>query len=353
MKLITFCTVITVWLLSMASLQAQDTDILDRIEVLEATKDRIVDEEKEALKISVEGVNERVERQELTQAEANELKQRLAEKHALNIENRVAIIDNKIELLRRNDDVTVLDENGDRFVIEIGSDNDDENSFIFIGNQSRARKYDRRTTSDFVFAFGLNNVIVDGELGDDLYKVGGSRFAELGWAWKTRVFKESNWLRLKYGFSFQFNGLKPTDNRYFVDTGSQTELQTFDMDLDKSKFRLDNLVFPVHFEFGPSKKIEKDTYFRYSTHNKIKVGLGGYAGLKLGSRQKLRYDDMGQEVERKEKGNFNTNNFIYGVSAYVGWGDVGIYAKYDLNTIFKDNPVEQHNISLGLRFDLE
>ncbi|KAA3625004.1 MAG: hypothetical protein DWP94_02105 [Flavobacterium sp.] len=353
MKLITFCTLVTVWLLGMASIQAQDPEILSKIEVLEATKDRIVEEEKDALKASVEGINQRLELEQISQAEANELKQKMAEKHALNIENRLAIIDNKIELLKRNDDATILDDDGDRFVIEIGSGEDNDNSFLYIGKQNRARQYDRRTSSDFVLAFGLNNVIVDGELGDDLYKVGGSRFAELGWAWKTRVFKESNWLRVKYGFSFQFNGLKPTDNRYFVDTGSQTELQTFDMDLDKSKFRLDNLVFPVHFEFGPSKKIEKDTYFRYSTHNKIKVGLGGYAGLKLGSRQKLRYDDMGQEVERKEKGNFNTNNFIYGVSAYVGWGDVGLYAKYDLNTIFKDNPVEQRNISLGLRFDLE
>ncbi len=353
MKLITFCTVITVWLLGMASIQAQDSEILSKIEVLEATKDRIVEQEKDALKASVEGINQRLELEQISQAEANELKQKIAEKHALNIENRLAIIDNKIELLKRNDDETILDDDGDRFVIEIGSGNEDNNSFIFIGNQNRARQFDRRTTSDFVLAFGLNNVIVDGKLGDDVYKVGGSRFAELGWAWKTRVFKESNWLRVKYGFSFQFNGLKPKDNQYFVDTGSQTELQTFDLDLDKSKFRLDNLVIPVHFEFGPSKKIEKDTYFRYSTQNKIKVGLGGYAGLKLGSRQKLRFDDMGQEVDRKEKGDFNTNNFIYGVSAYVGWGDVGLYAKYDLNTIFKDNPIEQRNISLGLRFDLE
>ncbi|MBT8275282.1 MAG: PorT family protein [Bacteroidia bacterium] len=353
MRLITFCTVITVWVLSMPFTWAQDTQVTERIEILEATKDRIVDEEKDALKASVEGINQRLENGDITEAEANELKQKMAEKHALNIENRVAIIDNKIELLERNQDMEVLNEDGDRFVIEIGNDGEDDNSFIYIGKQNKARKYDRRTTSDFVFAFGLNNVIVDGELGDDIYKVGGSRFAEFGWAWKTRVFKESNWLRVKYGFSFQFNGLKPTDNRYYVDTGLQTELQTFASDLDKSKFRLDNLVFPVHFEFGPSKKIDKDTYFRYSTRKKLKVGLGGYAGLKLSSRQKLRYDDMGQEVERKEKGNFNTNNFIYGVSAYLGWGDVGLYAKYDLNTIFKDNPVEQRNISLGLRFDLE
>ncbi len=52
MKLITFCTLVTVWLLGMASIQAQDPEILSKIEVLEATKDRIVEEEKDALKDS-------------------------------------------------------------------------------------------------------------------------------------------------------------------------------------------------------------------------------------------------------------------------------------------------------------
>ncbi len=352
MRLITLCTAITVWVLSMAVTQAQETEILNKIEVLEATKERVVSEEKEALKVTVEGINQRLDLGEITEEEASTLKQREAEKHAMNIENRLAIIDNKIELLKRNDDVGVINDDTDRLVLRIGGEDDDD-AFIWIGKNSRARKYDRRTTSDFVFAFGLNNVIVDGELGDDMYKLGGSRFAELGWAWKTRVFKESNWLRVKYGFSFQFNGLKPEDNQYFVDTGSQTELMTYPLELDKSKFRVDNLVFPVHFEVGPSKKIEKDTYFRYSTHKKIKLGVGGYAGFRLGTRQKLRYDDMGQEIKEKQKGNFNANNFIYGLSAYLGWRDTALYVKYDLNTIFKDNPVEQRNISLGLRFDMD
>jgi len=44
-----------------------------------------------------------------------------------------------------------------------------------------------------VLAFGLNNAIVEGESFDDSpYKIGGSRFFEIGWAWKTRVFKNSN-----------------------------------------------------------------------------------------------------------------------------------------------------------------
>jgi hypothetical protein len=205
-----------------------------------------------------------------------------------------------------------------------------------------------------VFAAGLNNVIIKGQsLEDSPYKIGGSRFAEIGWAWKTRVFKDNNWVRIKYGVSFQFNGLKPEDNQYFVDTGSQTELQEYPLELDKSKFRMDNLVIPIHFEFGPSKKIEKEDYFRYSTHNKIKVGLGGYAGINLGSRQKLKFNEDGEDIKQKLKADYNTNTFIYGVSAYIGWRGAALYAKYDLNTIFKDNPVQQRNVSLGLRFDVD
>lgn len=352
MKLITFCTVITVWVLSVAVTQAQETEVTKEIQLLEAMKERVISEEKDALKSEVEAINQRLDKGSISEAESNEFKQKSAERHALNIENRLAILENKIALLERNDDVTVITEDEGRFVLRISSDNDDE-PFIFIGKSNKERKYDRRTTSDFVLAVGFNNVITDDGLGDDDYKLAGSRFAEIGWAWKTRVFEESNWLRIKYGLSFQFNGLKPTNNRYFVDNGSQTSLETFRVDLKKSKFRLDNLVVPVHFEFGPSKKIEKENYFRYSTHDQIKIGLGGYAGIKLGSRQKLRYKEMGQTVELKEKGDFNTNNFIYGVSAYLGWHDTAIYVKYDLNTIFKENPVEQRNISLGLRFDMD
>jgi hypothetical protein len=336
----------------MAVTQAQETEVVKEIQLLEAMKERVVSEEKDVLKTEVEGINKRQENGAISEAEATVLKQNAAEKHALNIENRLAIIDNKIALLKRNDDVEVLTEDEDRFVLRISSDKDDE-PFIFIGKNNKARVYDKRTTSDFVLAVGFNNVITDGGLGDDTYKLAGSRFAEIGWAWKTRVFKETNWLRIKYGFSFQFNGLKPTDNRFLVDTGSETVLETFPLDLKKSKFRVDNLVIPLHFEFGPSKKIDKESYFRYSTHNQIKIGIGGYGGVKLGARQKLRYKDMGQTVEEKQKGDFNTNNFIYGVSAYIGWRDTALYVKYDLNTIFKDNPVEQRNISLGLRFDMD
>ncbi len=343
MKTITYCIALVMWVLTMVSTHAQENSI----EALESAKEQVINDEKDALKKEVETINKRFDNNEITIVEAERLKEEAAEKRALNIENKLAIIDNKIALLKRNGE-----EESDVDKLEIKFFSNKE--IIGFDYTPKKRKYDRRTTSDFVFAFGLNNVITEGEsLGDSDFKVAGSRFAEIGWAWKTRVFKETNWLRVKYGFSFQFNGLKPTDNRYFVDTGSQTELQTFDLDLDKSKFRVDNLVVPVHFEFGPSTKIEKEDYFRYSTHNKIKVGLGGYAGIRLGTRQKLKFDENGESVKQKLKGNYNVNDFVYGLSGYIGWRDAALYIKYDLNTLFKDNPVEQRNVSLGLRFDMD
>ncbi|MEZ4858590.1 MAG: hypothetical protein R2781_07245 [Flavobacteriaceae bacterium] len=349
MRLIHFCTAIAVWLLAFGQIHAQETVI----ETLEISKEAIINEEKDLLKAEVESINKRLEAFEITETEATQLKQAAAEKHALNIENRVAIVENKIALIQRNKTVEVIDDE-DRAVLSIGFGGKEKDGFIYLGKKYKERKYDLRTTSDFVLAFGLNNAIGDGQsLNDSDFKIGGSRFAEIGWAWKTRVFKESNWLRIKYGISFQFNGLKPTDNRLFVDTGDMTELQTFEGDLKKSKFRMDYLVIPIHFEFGPSKKIEKETYFRYHTHNQIKIGIGGYAGLNLGARQKLKFDEDGESIKQKLKANYNTQNVIYGLSGYLGWRDIALYAKYDLNSIFKNNAPELHNISLGLRFDMD
>jgi len=261
---------------------------------------------------------------------------------------------------RNGDNVLELDTLNYSSQIEIGFGGRDGDEERIIGirfkenPRTRNIPYDRRTYSDFFLAVGLNNAIIDGQSLEDIpYRVGGSRFFELGWQWRTRVFKNTNFLRLNYGFSFQFNGLKPKGNQYFVagDNG-QTELQEFEFDLRKSKLRMDNLVFPVHFEFGPSKLKKTENKVRYSLRNQFRLGLGGYGGFNLGTRQKLKYNRNGERVKDKLKRGYNTSGFVYGLSAYGGFDGVLLYVKYDLNPIFSNALVEQRNVSLGLRFDL-
>jgi hypothetical protein len=337
-------------------LGAQEEETLAyQVAQLEKKKETVAQVEREALKNEVEIINRRLDNDEISKDEAQQLKEEAAKKHAMNIENKVAILDNTIALLKRKG---IVDLNTDTSNIEIGfGAGDDEGDVLFgikynTGKQKEIR-YDRRTYGDPVIAFGLNNALIEGQsLEDSPYKIGGSRFFEIGWNWRTRLLKNSNAVRLHYGASFQFNGLKPVDNQYFVVENDQARLEEFEFDLDKSKFRMDNLVFPVHFEFGPSKLSEYEESIRYSIRNKFRFGIGGYLGFNLGARQKLKYEIDGNNVKDKLKRDYNTSNFVYGISSYIGFDSVLLYAKYDLNPIFQDTAVEQHNISLGLRFDL-
>ncbi|WP_299105032.1 hypothetical protein [uncultured Winogradskyella sp.] len=350
--------------LSNLQAQTQEVDSIQKEKIdskivkLEEEKSKIEENEKSILKLKIQKINDRLDADEITAAEAENLKKEAAKTAVLNIENRTVIIDKQIELIKRNaynsDQYSKDDDVG--FTFRIGGDSSEHDKFLYLGDSSKdkPRKYDLRTSSDLVFAFGFNNTLIDGQnLDDSPYKLGGSGFIELGYAWKTRIFENTNFWRLKYGFSFQWNKLKLKDNNYLVNTNGDISLQEFPLDASKIKFRTTNLVFPMHIEFGPSKKIEKEDYFRYSTHKKLKIGLGGYAGINIGSVQKIKYKEDGEREKDKQRDQFEVSDLVYGLSGYVALGEVALYVKYDLNPMFKNQVVDQNNISVGLRFDMD
>jgi hypothetical protein len=149
-----------------------------------------------------------------------------------------------------------------------------------------------------------------------------------------------------------YNYLRPTENRSFAINGNQTNLVVNAIDLNDSRFRNVYLVVPIHLEFDFSaKKMKEDKPF-FKTHQSVRFGIGGYAGINLKSKQIITYDDNDLKTAERTRGDFNTNNFIYGLSTYIGYKETSLYIKYDLNPLFKDNVVKQNNVSLGLRFDL-
>ncbi|MEC3905592.1 hypothetical protein VOI54_01040 [Tamlana sp. 2201CG12-4] len=360
MQIITKYLVLVALCFAVQLINAQDSirvvSKTQKIEELKTLKENIEKEERTLLKAQVEAINSRWNKGEITEERANTLKKEAAKKHALNIENRIAIIDNKIALLERNDGRYVTNDKIEQPKTDRDDEEEDDSFFgIVIKEKKKTKKYDRRTRSDIVFAFGFNNAIIEGQsLDDSPYKIGGSGFMELGFAWKTRLLDNSNFFRLKYGVSFQWNKLNIKDNKYLVNNEGTIDLETFPLGVNKVKFRTTNLVFPVHLEFGPSKKREYDDYFRYSTHRQIKFGVGVYGGFNLGTLQKLKYiKEDGGKAKDKFKSGYNTSDLIYGLSGYVALGGTAIYVKYDLNPIFKNQEIEQNNISLGVRFDMD
>jgi hypothetical protein len=330
----------------------ENIDNSEKIELLEQRKEQLISEEKDALKKAVIEINERLDKGEITVQEADEQKMAVADKHALNIKNKSAIIDNSIALLERGetDEIKEIKPDGVKIIL---FDFENEEALVAVKNSKKAKKFDKRTHSNFLIAFGLNNAIIKGQsFNKSPYRVGKSKFFEIGWVWSTRVLNNSNAVRFRYGFSFTFNGLNPTDNMYFVQDGDLTYLDEFYTDLTKSKLRTDNLVVPMHFEFGPSKKSEGHHYIRYSSKKKFKYGIGGYVGFRLGTRQKLKYYENGSKQKETIKKSYNTGNLIYGLSSYIGYSVFSIYTKYDLNNIFNPPNRKENNISIGIRFDL-
>jgi hypothetical protein len=137
----------------------------------------------------------------------------------------------------------------------------------------------------------------------------------------------------------------------FATVNNTTVLVDSGRNLDMARLRYVNLVIPAHLEFDFTKKRTNGDKVYYPTHDSFRIGIGGYVGVNVKEKQKLRFDDEDFKVRGKDKGDYNVNDFVYGLSAYIGYGEVSLYAKYDLQPVFNNAEIDQNNVSLGIRFD--
>ncbi|WP_281636265.1 hypothetical protein [Flavobacterium marginilacus] len=327
---------------------------------------KISDYEKNALKTEIDSIDNEVAKGMISKEKGENLKLKKAEIHAGNIEKNVFVEEKKLnQLVQDRVDGKVEAEKvnkseGARFTIGDYNDCTDEDKTIvnltsmkvYHGQKDVENRQSKRTTTQFVFAFGANNLVTDKQVANSDFKYFKSHFYEWGITGNTRILKEDNLLHFKYGMSLMYNNLRATDDRYFEKNGAQTNLVASTVHLEESRFRNVYVMVPLHLEFDFTKKEVRDDASYFRTHKSARIGIGGYAGFRVKSKQILYFDDaVGNDVEQKTKGNFNVNDFNYGLSTYVGYKSTSVYLKYDLQPLFENNTVDQNNISLGLRFD--
>lgn len=354
--------------------RAQSDSFEARIREIKNDIEIITKQEKATLEAEVAEINAKLNEKKITASEAEIQKRAKAEACADRIEARVEPLERELQRLVKGE--VEAQESDEDFIEDIMDDAEEdiedaredieeakedikeamEDIKISLGKKKRKKnRSESRTTSQFVFAFGINNVANDGSLNslnDNGIRASNSRFYEWGWTWKTRLLENSPFLNLKYGPSLTYNNLRPENNQYYVKNDRQTVLTAHPQTLsDEAYFRTINLVFPVHLEFDFSKKRTHDDQVVVKTQKGFRLGAGGYAGLNVRSKQILEYKSDGLTTEQETRGDYNVNSFVYGVSGYVGYKDISVYVKYDLNPLFQDNAIDQNNVSLGLRFD--
>ncbi|SDD01375.1 hypothetical protein SAMN04488104_101214 [Algoriphagus faecimaris] len=84
----------------------------------------------------------------------------------------------------------------------------------------------------------------------------------------------------------------------------------------------------------------------------VRIGVGGFAGLRIGGRGKFVYDNPeGNKEKLFTKSNMYVNNFRYGLRAEIGVGELDLYFNYDANSLFETGKGPDVNaFSFGLIF---
>ncbi|TXD50806.1 MULTISPECIES: hypothetical protein [unclassified Polaribacter] len=352
--------------------QSQEKTFEKEVHKISKRIENITTKQKDSLKVKVVNIDKRLDKGEITKTTAETLKQEVAAYHARRIETLVSEQERLLQLLVQDktngkiassnelyfndDDINTFTVGHKTFRFSI---NDEDNDHLNTEKHPEDKKKDRglgnRTTSQFVFALGVNNVLDNNDfssLNNSEYQFWRSRFYEVGFTWKTSITKRPSQLYFKYGVSFLWNNLRPENNQFHLKNDKVTELQDFPENLSESRLRHVQMNFPMHLEWDLSKNsVFKDGGISDRTNQAVRLGVGGFVGFKLGTRQYLEFDDANNiDIEEVQYDNFNMNTVNYGLSAYVGYKATSLYLKYDLNPLFKNT--ETRNISMGVRFDL-
>ena len=352
--------VLLLFALSIFGMQAQETDPNKRLTEITADISNFVKQEKADLKTKLLEVEKRLKAKEITNEEAESLKQKYTQNSSSRIaeytETKTAKIGEIVEeIVNEGTKVIVINDDTE------DEENDDDKKDVILKinipkdkiTKKKKDKKPKRTVDRFVFAVGMNNVIANGDfstLESSDYKMWQSNTVEFGWAWKTRVIEKSSLLNLKYGFGFRWNVYSPKGNLFHVDSGDNTDLVTHVESLDKSKLSSTYLVTPVYLEFDFSKPKITDGKTKLRRNKSVRLGLGGYAGLRLwNTNQTIEYSNDIGDIETKIKSDYNLGRFKYGIATYLGYEDVSVFVNYDLNPLFENQDL--NNVSLGLRWD--
>jgi len=335
-----------------STVYAQDKTFEEKAKILKIKIENVTAKERSLLKEAIKNINKRLNSHEITAIEAQKLKESAALKSAKNIQDKVTLIENELRNLIKNkvDKTIYKEENGKRFSIG-GFDID----YTKYHRRHHHKDYWKRRTHNYtVLSVGLSNLAIDDDLGSlenndiDFWE---SHYFEIGSNSKTRIFKNSSFLYVDYGFSLIYNILSPNQNKYFEVNGNVTDIKVYSEILDKSKFKNVQLIFPAYLEMSFSQPYQNHGTKRFRLNRGFKIGLGGFLGLNLKSKQILKYKVNNVKIKDFKKGDFNVNNFLYGLNAFVGVNDTSIFVRYHLNSVFKNNLLNQNNVAFGLRFD--
>ena len=353
-------------------------DFKDKIAQTKRSIDSIVTAEKAQLKERLRTIDYRLDRKEITEIESRDLKreaskeaaeairiktreqseklsallhQRIAEKHlsdSIIYKKEMQKVIDSVDIENRPTKTERTEVYVHKNYVHIG------HSGIYIGNEPYREEdyYEsdyKRTQGGGYFALAFHNLNSSEHFSNNHFRLWGSKSVEIGYIRNTRLLKNNNLLHLNYGLSWMMDKLKMKEDEHFVKNGNITEIVPYPKETIKSKFKTMYLILPINLEFDLTDSFTYNDKTYYPTHQAFRVGVGTYVGALLTTKQKVKYTENGSTHKDMNRKYYNVNEWTYGVSAHIGYGNFAFYARYSLVPLFTNNPINEYPFSVGIR----
>ena len=248
------------------------------------------------------------------------------------------------------------------FGVTVTTDEDGSKSYNTDGKtkENRQAKRDstrlrqitrKRTSSNLIFDLGVNALVNQngiatvpgGQLRNVDLRTEGSRYVNIGLNWDTRLGGKRSPMSLVVGPEFAFNNYMLSGNNKWVNADGRTLVvaETDGRQFQKSKLATSSVNLPLMLQLKLRDSHYKPTFI---------LGAGGFVGYRLRTHTKLKYTADGTTYKDKDEGSYNMENFLYGVQGTVGYGGLQLFAKYNMNNLFKTGAgPDTQVLSFGLR----
>jgi len=140
-------------------------------------------------------------------------------------------------------------------------------------------------------------------------------------------------------YGFKDNGLRLNAN---ADSTFGVVDTTLFNGFSKNQLRVTTFNIPLLFQINTSKYEEKNFH----------ISFGAIGGVRIGSKVKYKYDLAGGgDTKNKEKGRYNLNAFQVMGTVRMGYKDFGLFANYDLISLYETDKSEiAYPFSFGASF---
>ena len=295
----------------------------------------IVNEEKGKLDAEISKIDKDLEAKLITREEADAKKLEFAEQSSELINKRIEAVNFDLDdLIKKQVAFSIL--NGDK----------DPMALETVAEMSKKRKPTH--SLGLHVGYGFMGFSDKSDVGLEQH-LGFSNNTELGVAYEKQLSVTSP-LSFRSGLFMSWRTTRLEDNYKFarLDDGSTT-IELSDENLDKSKLRGSYLMLPVGLKYSFGKKIDVVDGAPYYKASKFSLAANGYAGVNLSSNNIYKGDD----VKRRDKKDYNLNQFVYGAQLTFSYDSWSVYARKEFSNYYESNSFDgrkmfQFGIAYGL-----